>query len=34
MTLKYRVHEVARDLNVSKKEIIDLLDSYFGAASN
>ena len=30
MTLKYRVHEVARDLNVSKKEIIDLLDSYFG----
>ena len=30
MTLKYRVHEVARDLNVPKKEIIDLLDGYFG----
>ena len=30
MTLKYRVHEVARDLNVPKKDIIDLLDNYFG----
>ena len=30
MQIKYRVHEVAKDLNVDKKEIIDLLDRYFG----
>ncbi len=29
MQIKYRVHEVAKDLNVDKKEIIDLLDHYF-----
>ena len=29
MQIKYRVHEVAKDLNVDKKEIIDLLDRYF-----
>ena len=30
MQIKYRVHEVAKDLNVDKKEIIELLDRYFG----
>ncbi len=30
MQRKYRVHEVAKDLNVDKKEIIELLDRYFG----
>ena len=30
MQIKYRVHEVAKDLGVSKKEIIDLLDGKFG----
>ena len=29
MTVKYRVHEVARDLNVPAKDIIDLLAKYF-----
>ena len=26
MMIKYRVHEVAKDLNVPSKEIIDLLE--------
>ncbi|MGI5894356.1 MAG: translation initiation factor IF-2 [Candidatus Merdivicinus sp.] len=30
MQIKYRLHEVAKDLNVDKKDIIDLLDRYFG----
>lgn len=29
MTIKYRLHEVAKDLNVDTKEIIDLLAKYF-----
>ena len=30
MMIKYRVHEVAKDLNVPSKEIIDLLQKHFG----
>ena len=30
MQIKYRLHEVAKDLNVDKKELIDLLERYFG----
>ena len=30
MMIKYRVHEVAKDLNVPSKEIIDLLHKHFG----
>lgn len=30
MDIKYRLHEVAKDLNVPNKEIIDLLEKYFG----
>ena len=26
---KYRVHEVAKDLNVPSKELLDLLGKYF-----
>ena len=29
MTIKYRVHEVSKDLNVPAKEIIDLLGKHF-----
>ncbi len=29
MTIKYRVHEVSKDLNVPTKDIIDLLGKYF-----
>ena len=29
MMIKYRVHEVAKDLNVPSKEIIDLLAEAF-----
>ena len=29
MTIKYRVHEVSKDLNVPAKEIIDLLGQTF-----
>ena len=28
MTIKYRVHEVSKDLNVPSKDIIDLLAKY------
>ena len=28
MMIKYRVHEVAKDLNVPSKEIIDLLQKH------
>lgn len=30
MNIKYRLHEVAKDLNVQNKDIIDLLEKYFG----
>ena len=30
MMIKYRVHEVAKDLNVPSKEVVDLLKKYFG----
>ena len=30
MMMKYRVHEVAKDLNVPSKEIVDLLQKHFG----
>ena len=30
MMIKYRVHEVAKDLNVPSKEIVDLLEKHFG----
>lgn len=30
MMIKYRVHEVAKDLNVPSKEIVDLLQKHFG----
>ena len=30
MMIKYRVHEVAKDLNVPSKEVIDLLQKHFG----
>ncbi len=30
MNIKYRLHEVAKDLNVPNKEIIELLEKYFG----
>ena len=30
MMIKYRVHEVAKDLNVPSKEIMDLLQKHFG----
>ena len=30
MMIKYRVHEVAKDMNVPSKEIIDLLQKHFG----
>ena len=30
MMMKYRVHEVARDLNVPSKDIVDLLQKHFG----
>lgn len=30
MMIKYRVHEVAKDLNVPSKEILDLLEKHFG----
>lgn len=30
MMIKYRLHEVAKDFDVSNKEIIDLLQKYFG----
>lgn len=30
MNIKYRLHEVAKDLNVQNKDIIDLLKKYFG----
>ncbi len=30
MIIKYRLHDVAKDLNVSNKEVIELLERYFG----
>ena len=30
MMMKYRVHEVAKDLNIQNKEVIDTLQKYFG----
>jgi translation initiation factor IF-2 len=30
MNVKYRLHEVAKDLNVQNKDIVDLLEQYFG----
>jgi translation initiation factor IF-2 len=30
MNIKYRLHEVAKDLNVPNKEIIDLIEKHFG----
>lgn len=30
MMIKYRVHEVAKDLNVPSKEVVDLLKKHFG----
>ena len=30
MMIKYRVHEVAKDLNVPNKDVIDLLQKHFG----
>lgn len=30
MLIKYRVHEVAKDLNVPSKEVISLLKKHFG----
>ena len=30
MMIKYRVHEVAKDLGVASKEIIELLKNYLG----
>ena len=32
MMIKYRVGEVAKDLELESKEIIDLLKKHFGAA--
>ncbi|MDR1354459.1 MAG: translation initiation factor IF-2 [Oscillospiraceae bacterium] len=32
MLIKYRVHELAKDLDISNKEIIDLILKYFGVA--
>ena len=29
MMMKYRVHEVAKDLNLPNKEVIDLLGKHF-----
>jgi len=30
MMIKYRVHEVAKDLGVASKEVIELLKNYLG----
>ena len=30
MMIKYRVHEVAKDLNIPSKDIIDLIKNYSG----
>ena len=34
MMIKYRVHEVAKDLNVPNKDVIDLLNANFEGQKN
>lgn len=34
MMIKYRVHEVAKDLDIPSKQVVDLLAKYFDTPKN